>query len=117
MKGAAIEREEYVSRVLRLYLGLAETPGRASRLDRRLAEELYEKRIKLEEAEAAMILASARRLLRSVDAPKLGPIRSLHYFLPVIDEVRSVPVSADYIEYLRGKLAAFEEGRLRPYKN
>jgi hypothetical protein len=116
MKGAATGREEYVSRVLSLYLGLAETPARSSRLDRRLAEELYEKRIELEEVEAAMILASARRLLRSADAPILGPIRSLHYFLPVIEEVRSVPVSADYIEYLRGKLAAFEEGRRRPYK-
>ncbi|MGH7809259.1 MAG: hypothetical protein ACREP5_03175 [Candidatus Binatia bacterium] len=117
MKGAASEREEYVSRVLRLYLGLAETPRRSSRLDRRLAEELYEKQIRLEEVEAAMILASARRLLRSAAAPKLGPVRSLHYFLPVIDEIRSVPVPADYIAYLRGKLAAFEEGRLRPDKD
>jgi hypothetical protein len=116
MKCAAIEREEYVSRVLRLYLGLAETPARSSRLDRRLAEELYEKRIEFEEVESAMILASARRLLRCPDAPRLGPIRSLHYFLPVIDEVRSVPVSADYIKYLRGKLAAFEKVRLKPYK-
>src|SRR5215510_9008602 len=116
MKCGAIEREEYVLRVLSLYLGLAETPARSSRLDRRLAEELYEKQIKIEEVEAAMILASARRLLRSADAPILGPIRSLHYFLPVIDEVRSAPVSADYIEYLRGKLAAFEEEHLSPYK-
>jgi hypothetical protein len=117
MKGSAIKREEYVSRVLSLYLGLAETPSRWSRLDRRLAEELYEKQIEIEEIEAAMILASARRLLRSADAPKLGPIRSLHYFLPVIEEVRSVPVSADYIEYLRGKLAAFENGGLRSHKD
>src|SRR5262245_48574246 len=117
MNGAAIEREEYVSRVLNLYLELAETPARWSRLDRRLAEGLYEKQIGLEEVESAMILASARRLLRSADAPKLGPIRSLHYFLPVIDEVRSVPVSADYIQYLRSKLAAFEEGRLKAYSN
>lgn len=115
MKCAAIEREEYVSRVLSLYLGLAETPARSSRLDRRLAEELYEKRIEIEEIEAAMILASARRLLRSADAPQLGPIRSLHYFLPVIDEVRSVPVSAEYIQNLRCKLAAFEDGRFRTY--
>jgi hypothetical protein len=114
MKCGAIEREEYVSRVLNLYLGLAETPARSSRLDRRLAEELYEKQVEIEEVEAAMILASARRLLRSADALKLGPIRSLHYFLPVIEEVRSVPVSADYIQYLRGKLAAFEESRLSP---
>jgi hypothetical protein len=116
MKCAAIEREEYISRVLNLYLGLAETPARSSRLDRRLAEELYEKQIEIEEVEAAMILTSARRLLRSPDAPRLGPIRSLHYFLPVIDEVRSVPVSAEYIQYLRGKLAAFEAGRFRTYK-
>jgi len=33
MKCAAIEREEYVSRVLNLYLGLAETPARWSRPD------------------------------------------------------------------------------------
>lgn len=116
MKGAAIERKEYVLQVLSLYLGLAETPARSNRSDRRLAEDLYEKQIRLEEVEAAMILASARRLLRSPDAPKLGPIRSLHYFLPVIDEVRSVPVSADYIEYLRGKLAAVRDGRLRHCK-
>jgi hypothetical protein len=114
MKGAAIEREEYVSRVLNLYLGLAETPARSSRLDRRLAEDLYEKQIEIEEVEAAMILASARRLLRSANAPKLGPIRSLHYFLPVIEEVRIVPASCDYIEYLRGKLAAFKESCLSP---
>jgi len=116
MKCGAIEREEYVLRVLSLYLGLAETPARSSRLDRRLAEELYEKQIEIEEVEAAMILTSARRLLRSPDAPRLGPIRSLHYFLPAIDEVRSVPVSAEYIQYLRGKLAAFEAGRFRTYK-
>jgi hypothetical protein len=71
-------------------------------------------KIKLEEIEAATILASARRMLRSADAPILGPIRSLHYFLPVIDEVRSLPVSSDYIQYLRGKLVAFEKGRRYP---
>lgn len=56
MKAETLEREEYVSRVLRLYLGLAETPGRSSRLDRRLAEDLYDKQVRLEEVEAAMIL-------------------------------------------------------------
>lgn len=117
MKPDAISKPEYVARVLKLYTGLAETPARYSRIDRRLAEELHEKPIGLEEVEAAMILATARRLMRSADAPKLGPIRSLHYFLPLIEEVRSVPISAGYIEYLRGKLAALEEsGQLRPYK-
>jgi hypothetical protein len=108
MKQEAVSKSEYVERILKLYTGLAETPTRYSRLDRRLAEELYEKGIALEEVEAAMLLASARRLLRSKDAPKLGPIRSLHYFLPVIEEVRQQPLSAGYLEYLGRKLAALE---------
>lgn len=106
MKQQPGSKPEYVEQVIGIYLGLKETPTRYSRLDRRLAEDLYEKGIALAEVEAAMILASARRLLRSSDAPKLGPIRSLHYFLPLIEEIRSVPISADYIEYLRRKLAA-----------
>jgi hypothetical protein len=108
MKQQTISRPEYVERVLNFYLGLAETPARTSRMDRRLAEDLYEKQIELEQVEAAMILATARRLLRSSDAPKLGLIRSLHYFVPVIEEVRSTPISPDYVAYLRRKLAALQ---------
>ena len=106
MKQEPGSKPEYVGQALHLYPGLSETPTRYSRLDRRLAEDLHEKRIALAEVEAAMILATARRLLRSNAAPKLGPIRSLHYFLPVIEEVRSLPISPDYVEYLRRKLAA-----------
>jgi len=44
--------------------------------------------------------------MRSPQAPKLGPIRSLHYFAPVIEEVRSNPLPESYLEYLRQKLEA-----------
>lgn len=98
-------QQMFVERILKLYRDLPETPPRASRTDRRLAEELYEKEIQEEEVEAALLLATARCLLRSADAPKLGPIRSLHYFLPVIEEVRSNPLSASYVDYLRRKLS------------
>lgn len=99
-------RQAYVERILRLYRQAPETPARPSRLDRRLAEEFYERQVKVEQVEAAILLATARRLLRSPEAPKLGPIRSLHYFAPVIEEVRSNPLSESYLEYLRRKLAA-----------
>jgi hypothetical protein len=99
-------RQSYVERILRLYRQSPETPVRASRFDRRLAEEFYERQVKVEEVEAAILLATARRLLRSPEAPKLGPIRSLHYFTPVIEEIRSNPPSESYLEYLRRKLAA-----------
>jgi hypothetical protein len=42
--------------------------------------------------------------MRPADAPPLGAIRSLAYFLPVIEEVLSLRVSADYFRYLRHKL-------------
>lgn len=109
MKQEAISKPDYVERILSFYLGLAETPARFSRIDRRLAEDLYEKQIEIEQVEAAMILATARRLLRSGDAPKLGTIRSLHYFVPVIEEIKIAPISTDYIAYLRRKLAALQQ--------
>ena len=36
--------------------------------------------------------------------PPLGTIRSLAYFLPVIEEVLELRVSPDYFQYLRHKL-------------
>jgi hypothetical protein len=117
MKQEPISKSQYVARVLNLYLKLAETPTKYSRIDKRLAEELYDKQIALEELEAAMILATGRRLMRSADAPRLGPIRSLHYFLPLIEEIRKAPISEGYIKYLRHRLATLEQrGQIRPYK-
>ena len=49
--------------------------------------------MKIEEVEAAILLVTARRLLRNSQAPKLGPIRSLHYFAAVIEEIKSARVS------------------------
>src|ERR1039458_1271807 len=54
--------------------------------------------------ENALVLAATRRLIRPFDAPPLGTIRSLAYFLPVIEEVLEMRVRPDYFEYLRHKL-------------
>jgi hypothetical protein len=106
MTETTLTSADYVARVLAWYLGLRDTPLRASRLDRRLAAQWHTQGIPLSEVEAATVLAAARRSLRPADAPPLGPIRSLHYFAPVLAEVRTTPLSADYLAYLRGKLAA-----------
>ena len=34
----------------------------------------------------------------------LGPIRSVHYFLPVIEELLAHPVPESYVAYLRCKV-------------
>ena len=45
--------------------------------------------------------------MRPADSPPLGPIRSLAYFLPVIEEVLGLKVSPDYFQHLRQKLERF----------
>jgi len=95
----------YVKAVLDLYLALPETPARVSRFDRGLALQLFQRAVPRSTIEAAFLVASARRLCRPVDAPSLGPIRSLHYFVPVIDEIIHQPLPAEYVRYLRNKLA------------
>jgi len=51
-----------------------------------------------------LTLTHARRTLRSSDAPPLPQVRSLYYFLPVIEELLQRPLPAHYIDYIRDKL-------------
>jgi hypothetical protein len=57
------------------------------------------------------VLAAARRLVRPVDIPPLGTIRSLAYFLPVIEEVLAMRVSPDYFKHVRRKLERIAHDR------
>jgi hypothetical protein len=79
--------------------------GTVRRADRLLAAQLYQRGLAVKVIENALALASLRRLFRPTDRPPLGMIRSLGYFLPVIEEVLELRVSPDYFEYLRYKLA------------
>ena len=94
----------YVAAVLILYVELPETPLRASVQDQWQARRLYDRSVPLRVVESALLLASLRRLVRPADGPPLSPIRSLAYFLPVIDELLSHPPPDNYLEYLRLKL-------------
>jgi hypothetical protein len=96
--------EEYVRRVLEAYRKTPGTMGTIRRPDRTLAAQLYGRGIALCVVENALVLAATRRLIRRTDAPPLGTVRSLAYFLPVIEEVLELRVSPDYFQYLRQKL-------------
>ena len=102
-----IGRQEYVRRLLDAYRTTPGTSGHVRNADLRLAEDLYDQQIPLSAVENALVLATARRLLRPPDAPPLGLVRSLHYFRAVIDEVISLAVGEDYYCYLRGKIEKF----------
>jgi len=94
----------YVAVVLSLYVDLPDTPLRVSPQDQMLARRLEEQGVPLSLVEAAFLLASLRRLVRSSDLPALPKIRSLAYFQPVIAELQERPLPAGYLDYLRLKL-------------
>jgi hypothetical protein len=97
----------YRQTLIGLYLRLPDTPHRLSRYDLRLVHQLWERQIPLATVETAFLLASVRRAARPSEAIPLGPIRSLHYFLPVIEELLHSPLRHwdTYIAYLRSKVA------------
>ncbi len=97
-------QEEYVRQVLEAYRKTPGTMGTVRRADRMLAVQLYQRGVAVSIVENAFVLAAARRLIRPADALLLGTIRSLAYFLPVIEEVLGMRVSPDYFQYLRHKL-------------
>jgi hypothetical protein len=74
------------------------------RPDRLLAAQLHERGVPLEAVENALVLAAARRTIRLAEAPPLGTVRSLAYFLPVIEEVLQLKVSQEYFQHLRRRL-------------
>jgi hypothetical protein len=96
--------EAYRQTLIDLYLHLPDTPRRLSRFDLRLVRQLWERQIPLTTVETAFLLASSRRAARRPNAMPLGPIRSLHYFMPVIEELLAQAVSESYLAYLRSKV-------------
>ena len=98
---STIDRYTFVRAVLDLYLGLPHAAApRPSRNDHRLAEQLFDRAVSLDIVRTAMLLAMARRSARPSDAPPLSPIRSLSYFIPILDELLASPLDPSYMQYL-----------------
>ena len=76
-----------------------------------LAAHLYERGVSVTIVENALVLGAARRLIRPPGAMPLATVRSLAYFLPVIEELLERPVSSNYFVYLRCKLAQIGPSR------
>lgn len=100
-----VSQPEYIRQVLDAYRRTPGTMGTVRRADRLLAAQLYQRGLSLQVIENALVLAATRRLIRPADVTPLGTIRSLAYFLPVIEEVLELRVSPDYFDYLRSKLS------------
>jgi len=96
-----IAKKDYIRKVLDAYRRTPGTTGAVRRNDRLLAAALYDRGVSVTTVENALILAASRRIFRPPDAVPLQPIRSLHYLLPVIDEVLQLRINQDYFRYLQ----------------
>ena len=103
----------YVRAVIAAYVRLPATPARARREDRRLAAELHARGVPLEVVETALLLGTVRKARPTAEATLLTTIRSLHYFLPVIEEILRDPPPTPYIDYLREVIAEWPRGGYR----
>ena len=97
----------YVASVLRLYTLLPDTPDRPRPADRALARQLEEQHVPLALVGAAILLGASRR---QVAKHPLPPIRSLYYFLPLLEELRNEPHDPGYPAYLERRLRATLDG-------
>ena len=107
MENNPASQTDYVRQILTAYCQTPGTTQRVHRADRLLAVQLYQRGIPLTAVENALVLGAARRLFRNPDAPPLLTIRSLCFFMPVLDEVLTLNVSPDYFRYLKAKIEPF----------
>ena len=104
VQSSPLNRESYIKQALELYRCTPGTLGRIRREDRLLAADLHDRGINLSTLEGAYVLAAARRCFRPPDAHPLAPIRSMHYFMPVIEEILANSPAAEYLAHLKSKL-------------
>lgn len=101
-----MNQQAFIRAVRDLYITLPQTSKRFSRSDRHLASDLHQRQVPFDTVRSALLLAVVNRLYR--EGPPLPTIRSLHYFVPVIDEVLLKPLPSGYVQYLEYKIAKFK---------
>ena len=95
-----LAKTRYVAQLLERYRKLPGTLGRVLRDDRQTALALHHRRIGLDVVEQAFVLALARRSVN----PRREPIRTLRYFLPVIEEILHSPPHTAYLQQIERQL-------------
>jgi len=98
-------QQSYIRAVRNVYFQLPNTHRSFSRSDRGLASAFYKRGIPFDVVRSALLLATARRLCRDPTATPLPPVRSLHYFVPALEEILLQPLPRGYLQYLEYKIA------------
>lgn len=101
-------RSAYIRELLEAYVATPGVLGPVRPADRELAGRLYDQRVPLYAIKNAFLVAAARRFRNNAFATPLPPIRSVHYFLPILRELLERPPGPRDIAQLRRLLGAGE---------
>jgi len=99
----------YIERVRQLFLSRACVQGTFSAANEKLAVELYQRRVPLEQVERAYLLGCARKYVALLNHPGAALISSLHYFSALLGELEGLKISPDYWSYLSRKVKRLEQ--------
>jgi hypothetical protein len=102
---ADADRAEYVQALLALYRTVPGVLGHVRRADRDLAAWLFAHAVPFYAVRNAFLVAATRRIKHNAFSSPMPPIRSLHYFLPVIQEVLNRPPGYRELDQMRDMLA------------
>jgi hypothetical protein len=102
--GALDPRTLYVREVLRLYRATPTVLGHVRQADRAFADALFDRAVPLFAVERALLVGAARRILNNAYEAPPPPIRSLHYFATIIDEMIDRPLGLRDVDEIRDRL-------------
>jgi helix-turn-helix protein len=103
------DEADYTEQVRRLFQSRRCVESPFSPADQKLAAGFFRQQLRLEQIETALLLGCARKYVAMLNGKISGRITSLAYFQAVVDEVGKLQMSADYIKYLRQRVARLEE--------
>jgi hypothetical protein len=98
------QQQAFVEEVKKLFLEVVPEVTSLTAADHRLACRWFSQRIPLPLLEKAFLLGSARKQVTRINRKGDPPIRSLHYFPPLLEEVRQLEVGENYWNHLRRQL-------------
>lgn len=98
------EQEAYVASVREGFLSLGCGIGKFGAAEVHAARNMQARGIPLAVIQDAMLLGACRKYTSWLNGEALEPIRSLHYFEPLIAEIQTNPVPPGYSAYLRKKV-------------
>jgi len=99
----------YVQRVREMFRQRACVQAGFGPADERLAADWERTGVSLETVRRAILLGSVRKSMSMIDHPESEPVRSLHYFSALVEEVRQKQLPAGYWQHLESALERCEQ--------